>query len=385
MIKLKTAFESVKTQADMRAACDKVVDLIKTKKISIDDLSIREIATSIIGTESVESMMKYSDGVAAMESVAPVNLSAFTNITGNLIFEGIVESFQAATPIGSLLVKEESARRDGGRDIGFANIDDDTLVVEEGEEYPDMKFGEDYIDIPTSKKRGAKIGLTREAIFFDETGKILDQARAIGERMGTNKEKRILRTVLGLDNTFSRKGVARSTYVASADPRINLQTGTPLVDWTSIDSAMNVFNNMNDDRTNPEPINVVPNTILVPQQLEMTAKRIFSATEIRHASSSGNIQTYSGNPLTATTIITSPWIKKLLMEAGASANVAGARWFYGDFKRAFRYRTLFPLAFRAAMHDKDDFERDVVAQFRVDERGTPRIVAPWYVAQYDAA
>jgi hypothetical protein len=142
---------------------------------------------------------------------------------------------------------------------------------------------------------------------------------------------------------------------------------------------------MNDDRTSAEPINVVPNTILIPQQLEWTAKRIFSATEIRQATSSGNIQTYSPNMLTATTIITSPWIKKLLVDSGVNSTIASGRWFYGDFKRAFKYRTLFPLAFRAAMHDKDDFERDIVAQFRVDERGTPRIVAPWYVAQFDAA
>lgn len=385
MIKIKTAFESVKTSADVREASDKIVKLLQTKAILPEQLSIREIADAVLGIESVRNMMHASDGVAAMEAVAPVNSSAFTNITGNMIFEATVAAYEAAAPIAKFLVTEESSRRDGGRDIGLANIDDDVLVVEEGAEYPDMKFGEDYIDIPTSKKRGAKIGVTREAVFFDETGRILEQARGIGERMGTNKEKRILRTVLGLDNTFVRKGIARNTYVAAGDPRINLKAGTALTDWTSIDAAMAVFNEMNDDRTAAEPINVVPNMILAPQQLEWTAKRIFSATEIRQATQGGNLQTYSPNMLTQTVVLTSPWIKKLLVEAGVDPTVAGTRWYFGDFKRAFRYRTLFPLAFRAAVHDKDDFERDVVAQYRVDERGTPRIVAPWYVAQYNAA
>ena len=385
MIKIKTAFESVKTQADMKAAAAKVVDLIKEKKININDLSLREVAEATLGVEAVCNMMRASDGVTAMESVAPANLSAFTNITGNMIFEGIVQSYEAASPIAASLVTPESSRRDGGRDIGYAPIDDDVLVVEEGEEYPDMKFGEDYIDIPTSKKRGAKIGITREAIFFDELGRIMEGAIAIGDRMGTNKEKRTLSMVLGLTNNFVRKGVARNTYVSAGDPRINLQAATPLVDWTSIDNALQMFNNMNDDRTNAEPIQVTPTTILVPQQLELTAKRIFAATEIRTGTNGGATQTYGPNMLKAPTVVTSPWIKKLLVDAGVNPTVAGSRWFYGDFRKAFKYRTLFPLAFRAAMHDKDEFERDVVAQFRVDERGVPRIVAPWYVGQFDAA
>lgn len=385
MIKIKTAFESVKTLADMKSAADKVVDLLKTGKIKAEELSLREVAEATLGVEAVCNMMRASDGVAAMEAVAPVNLSAFTNITGNMIFEGIVTSYNAVAPIASTLVTAEASRRDGGRDIGYASIDDNVLVVEEGEEYPDMKFGEDYVDIPTSKKRGAKIGITREAIFFDELGRIMEGAKAIGERMGTDKEKRTLRMILGITNGFVRNGVARNTYVGAADPRINLQGTTPLVDWTSIDSANQMFNNMNDDRTNPEPIDVQPNTILVPMQLQTTAKRIFTATEIRTGSNSGNTQTYGPNMFTAPTIVSSPWIKKLLLEAGISDPVASARWYYGDFKKAFKYRTLFPLAFRAAMHDKDEFERDVVAQFRVDERGTPRIVAPWYVGQFNAA
>lgn len=386
-IKLKTAFESVKTTADMRAACDKIVTLIKEKKIDINQLSLREIADSTLGVEAVRQMMQVDDSKLALESVAPVNLSAFTNITGNLVFEAAVTAYDMASPIGSELVTQETAKRDGGRDIGFANIDDTVLVVQEGEEYPDMKFGEDYVDIPTSQKRGAKIGLTREAVFFDETGRILEQARAIGERMGTNREVRTLRTVMGLDNSFKRQGVSRNTYVATGggDPRVNLQAATPLVDWTSVDAAQQLFNNMGDDRVTKEPIQVTPKIILVPQQLEMTARRLFSATEIRTGSAGGNVQTYSPNQLVRPIIVTSPWVKKILVDAGVNSTIAGGRWFYGDFKRAFKYRTLFPLGFRAAMHDKDDFERDVVAQFRVDERGVPRVVAPWYVAQFDAA
>jgi hypothetical protein len=385
-IKLITAFESVKTTADMLAAEAKVVALIKDKKILPDQISIRDVFESCFGSKAIAGLMEGTDSsrFLAREAVAPVNLSAFTNITGNLLFEAGVEAYKAAMPVGDSLVTAETSRRDGGRDIGLALIDDDAMIVEEGEEYPDARYGEDYVDIPTSKKRGLKIGLTREVIFFDETAQVLTRAREISERLGTNKEKRILRMVLGVDNNYKRNGVALNTYTGAGN-RINLKGTTALVDWTSLDAAEQMFADMKDDRVNPEPVDVQPNTILVPKELSWTARRIFTATELRTGTNGGNTQTYSPNMLTQTATVTTPWFKKILTDAGVAANVASARWYYGDFKRAFRYRTLFPFQFISASHDKDEFERDVVAQFRVSERGVPRVVAPWYVGQFNAA
>jgi hypothetical protein len=85
-------------------------------------------------------------------------------------------------------------------------------------------------------------------------------------------------------------------------------------------------------------------------------------------------------------VISSPWISKLLVAGGSTAANAAKYWYLGQFKKAFKYRTLFPFQVKAAQHDKDDFERDVIAQFRADERGVPRVVAPWYAAKfYDVA
>lgn len=384
-IKLSTAFESVKTTADMLSAEAKIVKMIQEKKILPEQLSIRDIFESCFGAKAISHLMEdgSSSGFIRSEAVAPVNLSAFTNITGNMLFEAGVESYKAVQPVGDSLVTAETSRRDGGRDIGLALMDEDALVVEEGEEYPDAKFEEDYVDIPTSKKRGMKVGLTRELIFFDETAQVLSRAKDISERLGTNKEKRILRMVLGLDNNYSRKGVALNTY-ASTGNRINLKGTTALVDWTSMDAAEQLFAAMKDDRASPEPIEVIPNTILVPKELSWTAKRIFNATQLNNKTASGNIETYSPNLLGNVNTVTTPWFTKMLIDGGVAGNVAAARWYYGDFKRAFRYRTLFPFQFQAASHDKDEFERDVVAQFRVSERGVPRVVAPWYVAQFNA-
>jgi hypothetical protein len=277
--------------------------------------------------------------------------------------------------------------------IGTTELEDDAMVVKEGEEFPDTKFGEDYIDVPGSDKRGLKIGVTREAVFFDRTGQLIERCRQIGNQMAKNKDKRIWRVILGLDNTFKRKGVARNTYVAASDPRINAQTGVALTDWTSLDTGWQLFSKMRDDRTEAEPISVMPDTLLVSQKQYFTARNIINATQIETRTNTGNTSTMSANPVSGivSNALTSSWYYYYLTlptaKGGAGLNEAqaNARWYWGQPKKAFRYRTLFPMQMlTASPQDPAYFNSDIVAQFRVSERGVAYVAAPWYMAQFDA-
>ncbi len=58
--------------------------------------------------------------------------------------------------------------------------------------YPSLGFGEDYIETPSTSKRGFIVPVTREAIFFDRTNLVLSRAAEVGEVLGLNKEKRLL-------------------------------------------------------------------------------------------------------------------------------------------------------------------------------------------------
>ncbi len=376
------------------AAADMIVNMVKEKKINVNDLSIRDIAQSTLGEAGMRAMERCNDEAPMLkvkEEVDPVNLQAFLHITDLLITQGVVEAYNSPEYIGTSLVTEETSRRDNTREAGLAEIDDSALVVREGEEYPDTRFGEDYIDIPKSEKRGLKIGVTREMVFFDETHKILDLARSIGERVAVSKEKRILQVVLGITNPFVRKGVARNTYVLTGggDPRVNALASNPLVDWIDIDEANQLFVGMTDDRTIPEPIMVKPNTIIHSPSKTMTVARILTATEIRKATNAGVDITIGSNPLAALPLrsVTSPWIDNLLIASGVSAANARNYWYIGEPKRAFRYRTLFPLqVISASPNNPAEFERDVVAQFRASERGVAYVRAPWLMAKsYDVA
>lgn len=383
-----------KTNLEIREAANRVVGLMKEGKIKPSQCSILDIAESTLGREGLDAMRHANENegfIAVQESVDPVHLAAFNNITGQLVLQGVMEQYRRPELIGESLVTTETSNEDNTRVPGLTPIDDDAMVVNEGEEYPDVKFGEDYIDIPSSTKRGMKIGLTREMIFFDRTGQVMKMASSVGERLGTNKEKRILQVALGITNNFKRKGTARNTYVASADPRINKLASNPLVDWTDIDAVMNLFNAMTDDRASGEPIEVMPDTIIVPRSKLLTARQILTATEVRAngnaAAGTPDLTTVAGNPVNGMfNIVSSPWIEWLLVKSGVSAANAAKYWYLGQPKKAFTYRTLFPLQVRASSaNDKDDFDRDVVAQFRADERGVCYVNAPWYMAQsYDA-
>jgi len=382
-------FESAKTDAEIKETTAKVVDAIKAKEILLEKVSIRDVAEATLGVDGLRKMAQSSNEVSfhmVQEAVAPVNLSAFTNITGQLVLQGVYDAYSAPEYIAEKLVTVEASREDNTRTPGLQEIDADAMEVEEGAEYPDVKFNEDYINVPQSKKRGMKIGITREMVFFDRTGMVLEMARSVGENLALNKERRIMDVVLGITNTYVRKGVARNTYVSATDnandPRINKITQA-LTDWNSFDVALQTFEAMSNDSTGEakRPIIVQPKVVLVTQAKWMTARNIVGATQIRvgGATTAANTQTYANSPVDQYEVITSPWIKRRLVQSGVAASNADKNWLIGDPKRAFRYRQLFPLQVIAAQHDKDAFDRDVIAQFRADERGVAYAYAPWYM------
>jgi hypothetical protein len=384
--------EGAAVTATTTVICDELKARLKSGDVKAEDISILDIAHATLGAEGVLAMMKDSDNRGSLErlreEVDPVYLTAFNQITELLVLQGVVEGYNKPEFIGDKLVSHETSKDDNTREPGIDAIGDDAMVVPEGEEYPDVKFGQDWIDIPRSVKRGMKIGLTREMVHFDRTGKVLEAAREVGYRVAISKEKRILSTVLGVTNNFVRKGVARNTYVLTGggDPRVNALASNPLVDWTDVDAVNQLFVGMVDDRTpTPEPISVVPDTILVSPSRLMVAKQILNATQVRESTNTAARNTYAGNPLTALplNIVSSVWFDWVLINlGGVSAANAREYWYMGEFKRAFMYRTIFPLNVRSApANNPAEFERDVIAQFRADERGTPYIRAPWLVAK----
>ena len=145
--------------------------------------------------------------------------------------------------------------------------------------YPHLGFGEDYIETPSTTKRGFIVPVTKEAIFFDRTHLVLSRAAEVGEVLGLNKEKRLIDLVIGATNNYKWKGTTYNTY----------QTSTPWINVADRQRAGRL------DRTSTRPSSCSPTssirtrasrcwcaatTVLVMPAYRHAAHRVFNAAEI---------------------------------------------------------------------------------------------------------
>ncbi|MBC7335763.1 MAG: hypothetical protein H5U01_05760, partial [Clostridia bacterium] len=152
------------------------------------------------------------------------------------------------------------------------------------------------------------------------------------------------------------------------------QQANPLVDWTDIDDAENLFLSNTLPGTNLPPM-LSSRCILVPPQLRTTANRILNATEVRTGTS--NVVA-SANPLANMGI--QPVVSTLLyseqVAAGVSQATAAGTWFYGDLLQAFRYVQAWPLEVTETRDSASQRRADILVQFDASESGIPMVVEP---------
>lgn len=332
-----------------------------------NDFSLAEIAEGTLGHEFVAACNpKYT-----MEAGDATDSTAFSNITGQLLINELLMGFENAQFVITSLFRTVATRLSGEKIPGIAKLGDTTEEVAEGMPYPRATLGEDWITSPATKKHGTIVPVTREAIFFDRTGVLLDNARTVGTSLGLDKEKRCVDVFIGAVNNHSWKDTAYNTYQA-ATPWINTLSGAgyDLTDWEQIDSAMQVFNDMTDPNTG-EPIIVNGSQVVACPAKAATLNRLRTATEVRNVS--GDNTVLFGNPTAGIDYRTSVYLySRLQSQLSLSAGDAAATWFYGDPSTAFAYMENWPITVtEAPQNSMAAFEQDIVAQYRASERGVP--------------
>jgi hypothetical protein len=174
-----------------------------------EDFSLRDLAEALVpdGREWVRMLDPRSAGsVSVLEAGDGIDTTAFLNISGQVIYSKILEAYQQEAFICSKLVDTIPTRLDGEKIPGIGRIAERIEEVAPGMPYPHLGFGEDYIETPSTTKRGFIVPVTKEAIFFDRTHLVLSRAAEVGEVLGLNKEKRIVDVVIGATNNYKWKG-----------------------------------------------------------------------------------------------------------------------------------------------------------------------------------
>lgn len=355
------------------------------------DFSIRELAEGFVGRNWVATMTPghsggYQQTMAIFEAGDAVAASDFSNITGQVVYNKLLDAFTAEEFVFSKVIPTVPTEFNGEKIPGISRIGDEAETVGEGEDFPLVGVGEDWITTPVTVKRGMIIPLTREAIFFDRTGLLTQRAGQIGNDLGLNKEKRVINMVID-ENTTTHRYTWRDTVIATYGNNSgdhtwdNLEASNALVDISDIEKSELLLAAITDPNTG-EPVVIDPTHLVVQPDLVHTAKRIVNATNIRvqaggFATSGDLLSTDSPNPLNQYQIISSRQLK--------AQTATDSDWWFGALTKLGVYMENWPISVTPSPADSHDaFHRDIVSQWRADERGATATLEPRVMAENTA-
>lgn len=348
-----------------------------------EDFSIRDLAEGLVphGHEWVRMMDPRSAGsVPLLESGDGVDVTAFLNVTGQVVYSKVMEAYTQEAFVVSKLVDTIPTRLDGEKIPGVARVEEAVSEIAPGMPYPSLGFGEDYIETPSTTKHGFIVPVTKEAIFFDRTHLVLSRAAEVGEILGLNKEKRLIDVVIGATNNYKWRGTTYDTYQTSG-PWVNVKSGNELIDWTDVDAAEQLFADILDPNTG-EPVLIQANTVLVMPAYRHAAHRVFNAASIDYTADGAETTTTAANPLGNYRVEESRLAYRRVMASGVSAEEAKKWWFLGDFKKAFAYMENWPITVTQSPRNSEaEFNNDIVLRFKASERGAAAVLNPRYVVK----
>jgi hypothetical protein len=371
-----------------------------------EDFSLRDLAANLIvsrgdlqpvGHGFIQEMFDPSNPEPVQESMAALDTTAFVGVTGQILVNKLLAAYKQEEFVLGRLVPHVPTRLSGERIPGIALPHDpgeDVTKIKEGEPFRNVGFSEEYIETPATDKHGLIIPVTKEAVFFDRTGLVLDRAKTVGELLGLQKEKRLLGVVIGAVNPYREKRygdnapVNLKTFYAAGDNArwTNHFDGNGLVDYNNIDFADQQFAQTTDPNTG-EPIILGKRFVLAPAQMKTRLQQIAGATQLWKLTQTTMWTGSTNFPAVATVgpnlaegvgFATSAQLNaQLKAQLGLDAATAQGYWFYGDIARAFAYMENWPITVvQAPANSEADFAQDIPFRFKASERGAAAVLEP---------
>lgn len=361
------------------------------KALTPNDWNISKLFSECFGHQKFEefrgALSAEAAGYFLKESGGAVTTQAFANINKQFAYSVMMEAYDLPDfEFTKVIPTVPSGNVKSLRVPGVTNIGDEALVVAEGEKYPTAGVSENYIETPEVEKRGVTVPLTREAIFFDRTGLVVDRCRQVGQSLGLNREKRAICAVadVGESNANgkyryrwgkSTSGFATiATYGDSSGTHNwdNLSASTPLTDYTSIATAWALLKAMTDPFTG-EPLFIQPKHIVCGPSLAFKLPFVLNGMVRRSVggfATSGDLNaTEVPNPVNSIVGMLTPiGTQSALYETTASVTTT---WFIGDIGKAVKYVEAWPLKIDSmGAGSESDFENDIIMKMKASEMGT---------------
>ena len=386
-----------------------------------DGFSIRDLAENLIvnrtdgqpvGRSFINEFFDPNRPTMLYESgaISAVDTTAFTGITGQLMVTEVLKPFDYEEFAIRKLIPTYNSPFEQEKWIGIGRPADpgkNILRVQEGEEYRMVGMGEEYVQTSPTRKEGLIIGLTKEAVFYDRTGQLVERASQVGYQLALSEEKECIGVLIGgtTDPTYfvekragdsapvtldmyqysaSGSGAYQLAYAHASRPYpfYNDITDNPLVDYTSIRLCDQAFGDIVDPNTG-EPIVIGKPYVIAPFSKRIDILQMLQAENIWKLSqsgwtSAGAINTTTKNAdvlgrigMTADQFVASRQLKaQLVAQLGLSSALADLAWFYGDPGQAFKYVSNWPAQVTVAPANSEaEFMQDVVVRFKASKRG----------------
>ena len=366
------------------------------KKIGYENMSLRAIAEGIMGESWHERYKKgcYHLQMGLRESSAAVDVSAFSNITGQLLVDRIRDNYDAPEFIGDSLF--EIAPVTGGnlglhREPWLSRVRHAPSLLQPQQDYPETDFIEQYIDLPAVEKRGLKCSISMEMIFADKTKQALNRADDIGFRLRYDREERQLRVVIGAVNNWNYMGTAYNTYSTSNGLYVNEKSSNQILNYTGVAELELLFSNMTDFVTgkavliNPSGMQILHVPYKTPElKIALHAARTrggaygTGATNVQQELDDVPLINDVDYPLVKSAIL---WhlLTDSVATGGLAYSSAAAKehlWM-GHFKKAFVYREAMPFTTaQAPPGNPAEFNQDIAVQVKAMEWGVAGVQDP---------
>lgn len=366
---------------------------IAEKHLRPEDFSIRDLFESLVpdGPELLRAIgyRKSSYSARALrEASNAVDTQAFSNITGQIVYNKMLEGYENPAFLWPDLFDDmKTVFLDAERIPGVGGTGDVAEVVDEGQPYPLVGLNEEFVDFGPALTYGFILPVTRSIIVADRTGLLLKRSSESGYHyLGVRLEKHALDVATGQTNAYKRNTTSTNTYLTSGG-YINSQTGNALVSWRSLESAELLFDSITDPNTGEPMIVAGEMVLLVPTALKMTGFRIIDVTQVGQVDNQANASTvrqYGPNPIRSGKMVHATGVKLLSSAYVKNRTSSSTQWFYGQPKNAFLKRTVWDIETQqAASNSELEFTSDIWQRYKVSTKTMFGVVNPRYMTKND--
>lgn len=345
--KLGIALRDMHEQLGDKGTVETVKSLIKEGTITPYDWSFQE-AWHALERDKNGNIRPYQEAVSS---------DMFPTLNGEIINAVLIAAYDIPGLIGDELTTTIPSKHEIERIGGFDAVEMPE-EVQEGRDYNDSDMGEKYATGSTVKK-GRLLTVTEEAIYFDQTGQLLDRAAGIGRKARLEREQVIVQGVQDVNsNVYKPSGTAEAFYSSSRTRAganaYNLSASSPFGE-SGLDNVKLLVKKMVDENGDFVFINPLGVKVLYPGDLETQVLQMARTIKVPEGDENAdNIHRGTFTPMT------SPYITEQ----------SSTDWYYGTFKEDFVWLEVWPLqTFTAKPGNMREFTADIKSQHKVRYRG----------------